>query len=225
MNTFREFAYDLTRPVNGQYPLPWTTLSADPEHARVFLAGMNQATAFPTSECSQDEFVETLFDPGAFRRLYLKIRPGGAPDPTQENTDAFVSRLLDRGVDGVIETNVVCYGTPRSEDLNQPEHGEGRKRGEEIFRMLITRIRPAVLIVHGAAPARALGRALGTGLPAPPSTGSANLALARIKREQFGQIEVIVLPSLSPPEYNKWINWSDEYLKRVADHVARLILK
>jgi hypothetical protein len=152
VNDFWDFVYELTNPINGQYPRPWMTRSRQPERSKVWLVGVNQATAFPTTACTHQEFVDSLFDPDASRRLYLRIRPDSSPSPTRVNIDGFVRRIAKHGIDDVLETNVVCYGTRRSAELRRPEHARGRERGEYIFNALLDRIRPRVLIVNGVGP-------------------------------------------------------------------------
>jgi hypothetical protein len=62
---FEERLWKWTTPVNGQYPRPWTSRATRPEAARVFLVGFNQATAFLTSQMTQEEVVNALMGRGA----------------------------------------------------------------------------------------------------------------------------------------------------------------
>jgi hypothetical protein len=197
------------------------TALADPCEAKVFIVGMNQAKTFPVEAVgSHDQYIDALFNRNgqSCRALYNRITEGKA-SPTRRNIDDLNGRLAIRGVTAILETNVICYGTPMSADLARPEHVAGKKRGEELFRFLISEIKPPVLIVHGAGAAKKLAPVLGlTGLPAEP-TGPEELSIHRSADAGVARA-VFVIPSLAPPRWMSWSSWAPAYLDRIADAVA-----
>ena len=206
----------LTKPLNRRYPRPWMTKLADPASARVFIVGKNQAKGYPVERVgSHQRHMDALFNRNgeSSRKLYDEVT-GGEPSPTRLNIEGLTRRLEQRGVSEVLETNVICYSTPMSSDLSLPRHDGGRQRGQEIFRTLLHRIEPAVLVVHGAGASKELARLLGTGLPEPPTTPG------EIRRTDTSLGTVFVIPSLAPPAYNKWSSWAPGYLNGIADAVA-----
>ncbi|HOB54020.1 MAG TPA: hypothetical protein PK176_14240 [Acidobacteriota bacterium] len=220
---FEQAVARLTRPLNGQYPRPWMTRLADPLQAKVFVVGKNQAKTFSESLVrSQAEYLDCLFNRNgrSCRGLYDRAT-GGAPSPTRKNIDRLGEMLRRAGVDGVLETNVICYSTPMSEDLTKEQHAGGRARGTEIFGMLLAHIRPQVIIAHGADTRKELARVLGAPLPEPP-TEHAPLAVAQAGTGDY-RPWVFVLPSLSPPAYNTWSRWADRCLAAVACRTAELL--
>ncbi len=217
MNSFEEVVKQLTLPLNGQYPRPWMTRLSDPTRARVFIVGKNQAKGYLVEKVgSHARHIDALFNRNgqSNRSLYDEIT-GGQPSPTRLNVEGLTTRLERLGVPEVLETNVICYSTPLSVDLSLPSHTGGKKRGQEIFRTLLHFIRPSVLIVHGAGASRELAKLLGTDLPEPPTVPST------FHRRETDHGIVFVIPSLAPPEYNKWSSWAPEYLDRLAPLVAR----
>ena len=207
---------EITKPLNGQYPRPWMTDLRDPLLAEVFVVGKNQRNGYPTDAVSHERHVAALFneEPGACRRLYCELT-GGKPSPTRKNIDRLVAMLKDIGVDRVLETNVICYSTPMSVDLRHEFHIVGAKRGEAIFRFLLTSIEPKVLIVSGSGATKKLRTILNCNLPDPPNCAEDGLVLCRC-----GAMLVIVIPSLAPPAYNKWSSWAPAHLAQVANAVA-----
>lgn len=216
---FERVIRKLTTPVNGQYPRPWMTKLADPHLAEVFIVGKNQSRNYATELVgSHDRHIDALFNRNGenCRGLYDEIT-GRSPSPTRENIDAFVQKLEQAGVNKILETNVVCYSTPMSADLKKKMHIEGAKQGEEIFRYLLKEIDPRVIIVHGAGAKKQLVKMLGVGLgeiPEHPDDLSMNEVEGRL---------VVVIPSLAPPESNKWKRWAPEHLEAVAKAVASRI--
>ncbi len=186
--------------------------------------GRNQATVFPTTLASHDEFVASPFDPKQGRDLYLRARGGdGTMSPTRRNINHLTDLLAQRGVRDVLETNVICYSTKMSADLARREHTRGRERGRAIFQKLLDRLRPQVLIVHRDAARKDLARALRVALPKPaPQPGPPRFLSATVAGADghFG-LEVVLLRSLAPPEWNKWSRWAEPHLAQVAEVVAR----
>ena len=127
-------AREWTKPINNQYPRPWTSRMTDPESARVFIVGRNPATEFPVDLVGSHEvFLDALFNRnGQFHEeLYLRVRAqqGKGPSPTHTNMRALVAALNRTGIHDVLATNVICYGTPMSADLTHARH-RGAKPGE-----------------------------------------------------------------------------------------------
>ena len=222
MTAFEQLVREWTRPINGQYPRPWTSRSAAPEAARVFIVGRNQATAFPTSTMTRDEVVDALLGRGTvtLQDLYQRARAekGGGPSRTRRNLDGLVDRLRARGIHDVLETNVVCYSTQKSSDLRRHEHREGDHRGRQIFDELLESVKPAVVIAHGAGTRADLALSLGPQVPTAPRTvdDGVRSALVPIPRRDAERPEtlalVIAIPSLAPPGWNRWCRWAPGHL-------------
>jgi hypothetical protein len=212
---------DFTAPVGGQYPRPWITTLQDPCDAKVFIVGMNQAKTFSVGDVdSHDLYIDALFNRNgqSCRHLYDRITRG-KPSPTRCNIDDLNRRLRAHGVTAILETNVICYGTPMSADLTRPQHSAGSKRGEELFKFIVTEIDPPVIIVHGTGAAKKLAPTLGLShLPAEPK-GPDQFSMHR--RSNSGNKRVVfVIPSLAPPRWNGWMAWAPDYLNRLAGRVA-----
>lgn len=208
----------LLAPIDGQYPRPWMTDSRDPAAVRVFTVGRNQRIGFPVNEVgSLDAFVDALFNRGreTCRQMYDRIT--GIPSPTRMNTDRLVSTLAGHACGEVLQTNVVCFSTPMSSDLRH--HPDGVDQGREIFRILFSEIRPRVMIAHGAGTARELNRMFGFPRTGPPSTPE------QVSRSEHDGTELVVIPSLAPPAWNRWSGWAGEHMERVAQHVAAVLAR
>jgi hypothetical protein len=221
MDPFEAAIRELTRPLNGQYPRPWMTDLPDPRQATVFIVGKNQRNGYPVEQvASHERHLDALFNRNgqSCRGLYDEIT-GGRPSPTRLNMDHLAAGLRRRGVQGVLETNVVCYSTPMSADLATVQHVGGKQRGQEIFRTLLRFIKPKVLIAHGADTRRLLEGVVEAPLPdAPESDGPPSSEI--VSSRAFHGL-IIVVPSLAPPAYNKWAGWAPAHLDRVADEVGR----
>jgi hypothetical protein len=112
MNTLEAKIRRLTQPVNGQFPRPWMTDMVNPEEARVFIVGQNQATGFPPALVGGHKvYIDALFNRNgrSCRQLYDAIRGPEGPSPTRKNIDALREALAHVGVHDVLETNVICY--------------------------------------------------------------------------------------------------------------------
>ena len=210
---------ELTRPLNGQLPRPWMTKMKNPLEADVFIIGMNQRNGYPAMDIPHRRHLDALFNRNgeSCRGLYDDVTRG-KPSPTRKNTDRLAACLNQRGIHNILETDVVCYSTPMSANLRDQVHAGGTRRGEEIFRFLLTEIAPAVLIVHGVGTVKRISDILKTSRLSVP--GSAD----EILDVQTGQHLIIPIPSLAPPEFNKWKRWSDGYLDKVADRVHAKII-
>ena len=215
-NKFEETIRKLTEPINGQYPRPWMTEMKNPWEAEVFIVGKNQENGYGVNKISHQRNLDALFnrDGESCRGLYDELTEG-KPSPTRKNTDSLVARLNKWNIHNILETNVICYSTPMSKDLNTPEHSGGTKRGEDIFRYLLAEIAPAVLIVHGAGSVKSISPILGLKQLKVPRSADA------ICDVQMTKHLVIPIPSLAPPAFNKWSSWADGYLDSVADRVRQ----
>lgn len=228
MQSFRREIEERTRPLNGQYPRPWMTRSPQPERARVFVVGRNQATGYPENVVpSHEAYVDALFNRAgqSCRALYdaVRTRSGEGPSPTRTNLDWLTTALEDAGVQDVLETNVVCYSTPMSADLARAEHRGGREQGTAIFRFLLETIRPLVLIAHGSGTHKNLVRMLGSSVPEPPAALRDGVCAMRVRAragDRPYEPLVIAIPSLAPPAYNRWSSWAHAHLQAVATRVA-----
>ena len=208
--TFEDSIKQLIAPLNGQYPRPWMSDLVNPLSASLFIVGKNQAKGYRTESLSHQRHMSALFnrDGESCRSLYYEMV--GAPSPTRMNTDRFREILASAGVREILETNVVCYSTPMSSDLRLPEHTGGTVRGTEIFRYLLSSIKPKVLVAHGSGTRDVLSRLLGVALPTPPTT------LTDPTPVVVKGMTVFVIPSLAPPKWNQWVGWADFYLRTVA---------
>jgi hypothetical protein len=211
--------FEMTQPINGQYPRPWMTAAINPASAQVFTVGRNQRNPFPVGSIgSHERYVDTLFNrgPETCRQLYDRLI--GKPSPTRKNTDDLVWKLAQHGVRDILETNVICYSTPMSADLWQRDHYGGAARGRDLFQGLLHIVRPKVLIAHGRGTTKELERVLGHPLPVPPEEPSEPL------QSRVGELVVFVIPSLAPPGWNKWSSWAQGHLdlvcRLVADHLV-----
>ena len=211
---------ELTQPINDQYPRPWMTRLKNPLEARVFIVGRNQRNGYPTDRFDHARHMNGLFNRKGetCRGIYDEIT-AGKPSPTRHNTDRFVQKLSEVGVDDVLETNVICYSSPMSSSLALPEHRGGRQRGTELFGFLLGSINPSVIICHGTGTIGDLQNILGVTIPTPPD------GLQPVVRARVGEHEVVVLPSLAPPKFNACMSWSDVYMDRVSRYVAKVLAK
>ena len=207
--------WQLTAPINGQFPRPWMSDLEDPSSAAFFIVGKNQAKGYSVNHVTHQRHIDSLFNRNgqSCRGLYDELT-GGTPSPTRKNIDTFRSLLASHGVDRVLETNVICYSTPMSEDLRLTDHAGGSARGTEIFQTLFRRIRPRVLVAHGSGTGQSLGALLGVKLPAPPS-GPSDLQPTLV-----GGCLIFIIPSLAPPKWNQWCKWAPQHLAKVAEACA-----
>lgn len=208
---------ELTAPKEGErgYLRPWMTGFPAPADCRVFIVGRNQANGFDIDTVgSHEHYVDALFNRGGetIRQVYDRVTDG--PSPTRRNTDHFVGKLRRQGITDILETNVVCYSTRMSAHLRQPAHRGGAARGREIFRALLSIIKPRVLIAHGGGTASDLSGILGLTLPRPPSGPTKPVEVA------VSGVTVFVIPSLAPPAWNRWMRWAPDHLDQVCRRVA-----
>jgi len=213
---FEQAVAELTKPINGQYPRPWVSDLTDPQKANTFIVGKNQRNGFKVEDVgSHQRHLDALFNRNGegCRKLYDQIT-GNNPSPTRKNSDRLVRELRAVGVSSILETNVICYSTPMSADLRLDSHIGGTSRGEEIFRFLLSQISPSVLIVHGAGAMKNLQKVIKCKLGPMPSHED-DLCL-----NECDGVLVVVIPSLAPPAYNKWIGWAPAHLEKVAVAVA-----
>ena len=214
---FERVITNLTLPINGQFPRPWMTDLTDPLDATVFIVGKNQAKTYPETRLDHARHLNGLFNRSGetARRIYDEIT-AGKRSPTRANTDNLRGLLNAAGVTRILETNVVCYSTPMSGDLHRRQHAGGAAKGTEIFLALLHFIKPKVLIAHGAGTHDALAKVLGVSLPIAPTL------LTDPQSATVKDMTVFTIPSLAPPEWNKWCTWAPEFLARVATAVGPL---
>ena len=216
----REAIHELTRPINGQYPRPWMAYG-DPAEADVFIVGMNQRKAYKVGEVGEHhQFLDAHFNvhsPDCCRALYDKVS-GGRPSPTRCNTDRIRACLEHVGAAKILETNVICYSSPMSEDLCR----DGIERGIKIFRTVLDGIRPKVLVVHGAGATKTLGKTLRASLPSPVYNPKFALHRKSIN-VGWGMVDVLVIPSLAPPAWNRWCSQTDIAFPVIAQNVGEIL--
>jgi len=219
---FEADIWKVTQSHNDQYPRPWMTALSDPSTAHVFVVGMNQNIGYSTDDIDHSQHIDALFNRNGLtcRGMYDKIT-ANKPSDTRINIDRLIGKLVGVGVRQTLVTNVICYSTPISRHLLEPEHQGGVQHGAEIFNFLLFQIRPAVLIVHGAGTLGKIKMVLpAPNWPTPPTSPGAKIEKDRLDRPGYNPI-VYPIPSLAPPEFNKkWYHWSDEYLNRLAEDLA-----
>lgn len=227
VNTLEASIRRLTQPVSGQFPRPWMTDMTRPEKALVFVVGYNQATGFSVDKVyggDHNAYIDSLFNRNgkSCRALYEQIRGGKGPSPTRKNIDCLRNRLAKRGICDVLETNVICYAAPMGKDLAQ----DGKAAGRPIFLEILRIIRPIILIAHGVKTRKKLGRVLSTKLPAAASNQADGVSCARVHTQPRGESYapmVFVIPSLAPPEWNKWKNWAPPHLDQLCELVRKFL--
>ena len=216
--TFTQTIASLTQPFNGQFPRPWMTSLSDPLSANVYVVGQNQAKGYPCERISHQRHLDALFNLAgeSCRGLYDELT-GGMPSPTRENIDGLSRELQLTAGAKVLETNVICYSTPMSADLRLDQHAGGAQLGTEIFSALLCFGKPKVLVAHGVGTRQVLSKLLGAPLPPMPQE------LCSPEQITIAEISIFIIPSLAQPAWNKWHNWSGEYLARVANAVAAAV--
>src|SRR5438105_1678193 len=149
LQAFEQEIRKLTEPGGkpAQYPRPWHASRPkgqliDPLNATVLIVGYNQATRYLVRDTlPHHRFIDGLFNRGpTCDELYEEARGSKRPSQTRQNIQKLVQALAKAGVEQVLETNVVCYSTHKADDLRRPEHQQGRKRGEALFRFVLTEI-------------------------------------------------------------------------------------
>jgi len=194
MNKFYKEAQFYTQAVESQYPRPWMTDLADPTQADCFIVGLNQRNGYDVAAVgSHSRHVDALFNQNgqSCKGLYDSLCK---TSPTRTNIDRLSRRLKACGAK-VLETNVICFSTPMSADLNTDQ----RQIGSEIFKWLYERILPRVIIVHGSGAAK---------------------RLAKLDTSNSGVIE---MAALAPPAYNKWHRNSEMELDRIASEACKFL--
>lgn len=182
-----------------------------PTKATTFIVGRNQATPFPVELVgSQERFLDAIFNRNGqdHAALYARVRArlGNGPSPTQNNIERLTALLERHGVRGALETNVICYSSPMSSDLQNADDRRGKEAGMRVFAALLRAIRPRVIIAHGTATRVDLGKIVGTSLPKPPrgpldEVATDEVALPGAASEP--RTLVFVIPALAPPGWNK----------------------
>jgi hypothetical protein len=202
-----------TQPINGQLPRPWMSDLTHPRMAQVFIVGRNPARQYDATAVTHERHLDALFNRNgqSCRGLYDELVE---PSLTRNNIDKLRQHLRAVGVTRVLETNVIGYSSAMSADLSLPEHAGGRAAGSALFRLLIEQARPSVLIAHGAGTIKALAKVLGARLPSPAGKPGEPTTM------QAGGMQIIAIPSLAPPAWNRWTGWADSHLMRVASLAA-----
>lgn len=194
----------------GEYLRPWMTTSTQPQTCKVWLVGANPAKTFPVSLVGPfNDYIDALFNRNgkSIRVLYDEIT-SGRPSPTRRNLDRANAELAIHGIHDVLETNLNCYPTRMSADLNNPTRREGRDRGERIFSILLETIQPEVIWLHGSgAQAKFRRRHLKT-LPRMEQHRCWS------RHETDGRLFVLT-QSFAPPAFNSWTRSFDGTLVEV----------
>ena len=225
----------LTLPINGQYPRPWM-VDGDPAEAEVFIVGRNPGKMFLEEDlCKRGirnhaQFLDALFNCGApdnCRALYDKVTE---PSRTRRNLDHFRACLERESVVKVLETNVICYATTTtSKHLRRDEHQGGESRGREVFSVVLDVIRPKALVVFGADATKDLGKALsapGRKVKLLPPVHDPEFKLRpESAKTAWGEVNVLAIPSLAPPAWNKWSRQADAAFPVIARTVAEILRK
>lgn len=216
---FEQAIAQATQPINDQLPRPWMTDLVDPLSAQVFIIGRNPARPYDARSLTHERHLDALFNRKgqSCRSLYNELARKASP--TRHNVDLFRGLLAEVGVDSILETNVICYASPMSSDLAKPAHTGGRGAGKAIFRLLLESIRPRVILAHGAGTVGDLAKILGTELPVARSEPGTPMNVI------VGGTTLVLLPSLAPPEWNKWQGWARSHLKEAAAITAAALAR
>lgn len=214
MDIFEQKLRTLTQPLNGQYPRPWMTTLKNPRDAKVFLVGYNPAKAYLTSQLSHDRHIDALFNRNG-ENCHAVYKDIALESPTRGNISKLSEMLAAAGIPEILETNVVCYSTPTSKALSLPAHAGGKERGREIFRTLVSDIKPPIIILHGSGVRNEFNRIFREEehIPKPPCFSD----FYPEGKMSIG-CRVFVIPSLALPGYQNWpkgnsfCNWADDYL-------------
>lgn len=102
-----------------------------------------------------------------------------------------------------------------SADLRLGTHAGGSKSGEEIFRFLLSAIKPKALIVHGAGASKQLASILDVDL------GNEPISANDLRLHYYDAMLIVVIRSLAPPAYYNWSSWAAEHLQNVTRAVAK----
>lgn len=205
----------LLQPVarnGGEYLRPWMTNGAQPEQCRIWVVGANPAKTFPASQVgSPDVYLDALFvrNGRSMRALYDDITCG-QPSPTRRNLDRVNSALSASGLGDVLETNVNCYPTRMSADLDAPSRREGRERGRELLCVMLEMMQPEVVWLHGAGAIKTYRR---EHLPTLPD----RLAGQDWTMHEADRRIHILTASLALPAFNMWCRNLDRVLSEVCD--------
>lgn len=213
---FEEKIRKLTKPINGQLPRPWMTAMTNPLEADVFIVGKNQSREYSNKDVPHKRHMDALFNRNGqgCRELYDEVTEN-KPSRTRGNIDDFVSRLNQRDIHNILETNVICYSTKMSKNLRDKGYAAGAAQGEKIFRYLLNEISPEILIVHGVDAVRRVGAILKIPhLKVPGNSGDDCVV-------QTERHLVIPIPSMAPPAYDnlRWSSWRDECWDGIARRV------
>ncbi len=223
---FEKTLFNLTKPINGQYPRPWMTDLTNPFDAKVFIVGHNPATEFKVADIeSHSTFMDALYNRNgqSCLGLYNKIT-GAKPSKSRENIENLSNMLKKKEVTGLIETNVVCYSTSTSGDLHKKTNSEGLRIGETIFKTIVSTIKPPVIIIHGAGTKKAFEKNMKCKLPPCPESRN-DIIKIKVFIPTYSTT-IYIIPSLALPAYNTWKNfseWANEYLEKVTDHISQTI--
>ena len=228
MASLEDSAREWTRPINGQYPRPWMSTMTDPSKATAFIVGRNQATPFPVELVgNQETLLDAIFNRNGqtHAALYERMRAsmGKGPSPTRSNIERLRALLEHYGVQGVLETNVICYASPMSADLYSAGHKGGKEAGTRIFTALLYAIQPRVIVAHGAATRADLEKIVGTSLPEPPTGPEDEVATKEVALPggtSDWKTLVFVIPALAPPGWNRWCSWAPSHLEKLARRAA-----
>ncbi|MBW7876552.1 MAG: hypothetical protein H3C47_11250 [Candidatus Cloacimonetes bacterium] len=204
---FETVIRELTRPVNNQYPRPFTCDFKNPLSAKGLILGYNQARTYSTDLLSHQEFLDYHFGrSGTSRELYGRLSP--EPSKTRVNIENMV-RYLDQPI---LESDVYCFSSRKASELSS----EGKVIGARISQAVIAGLCPKFILVFSANSQKAFPKELRAvkaivseqTLPPQGKLSISKLVLNRkaLNTNYEGNFEttVIYMPSLSLPEWNKW---------------------
>ena len=198
------------------------------------LVGRNPGITIAEADAgSHQEFLDAMFNCAGPGRCYELIRNSrdwqARRASTRPNLDLLHDHLKREGVTNVLETNVICYATPMSKDLRRDEHKGGTSKGREIFSVVLDVIRPKALVVFGKGATKDLGKALsapGRKVKLLPPVHDPEFKLRpESAKTAWGEVNVLAIPSLAPPAWNKWSRQADAAFPVIARTVAEILRK
>lgn len=209
----------------GGFPIPWMTNLDDPSKANVLVVGQKQMRTYEDGErLGLQRYLDAQFNRNgrSCRDLYDEMSHR-RPSPTRRNLDFLSRRIAEIAPEArLLETNVVCYLEAADPKERRVLRGRGDTDDGEVFLTLLAVAQPEVVIFYGAGAVDLAQRYL-NGLPRLVIPyGPNEIHAVEASLDPLGRTfrpKIIVLPTLSPPEFSKWQSW----WPAAAEHVAVVI--
>ena len=217
---FENTIFDLTLPINGQYPRPWFTNMSNPELADVFIVGRNQATVYSIDRITHEKHLNSLFNRNneSCVKEYQMFR-GEKPSKTRENIKNFTNVLNRYNIFNILETDIICYSSPMSSVLQSREHKQGKIKGLEIFTYILNYIKPKIIFCYGSGTIKDFRKYFRIVLP------EISLTMTELKNIKVDNSVYYSMPSLAPPAWNLWHSEANKYFEYIAESASKILRK